>query len=327
MRAAVLADFFNEIGRKADLSTVAPAESEYRSWTIDGRRWKNYRPRADDIVIATYPKCGTTWMQRIVSLLVFQTTEPKPIMEISAWLDRRFGEPIEVVLAGIEAQQHRRFLKAHLPQDGLPFYDEIKYIHVARDGRDACMSFHNHQTNFAPQVLERLNKIGMEDEAIGVPFPALPTDPAEFFHQWIVRDGFPTMSFFHFERTWWDAREYPNVLLVHYNDLKADIAGEMRRISDFLSLSVPSILWPELVAAAGFEAMQRDGERLMGKVAKVFKGGSQRFFFKGMNERWRGVVSEQDLALYEARAEAAFTPECARWVSQGRLAAGDPRLM
>jgi aryl sulfotransferase len=72
---------------------VEPARREYRSWTIDSRRWKYYRPRPDDIIIATYPKCGTTWTQQIVSLLVFQTPEPKPVMQISAWIDRRFGEP------------------------------------------------------------------------------------------------------------------------------------------------------------------------------------------------------------------------------------------
>lgn len=33
----------------------------------------------------------------------------------------------------IEAQTHRRFLKSHLPMDALPIYDEVRYIHVARD--------------------------------------------------------------------------------------------------------------------------------------------------------------------------------------------------
>jgi len=70
--------------------------------------------------------------------------------------------------------------------------------------------------------------------------------------------------------------------------------------------------------------MRRDGDALMSSVASIFKEGSQAFFFKGTNERWRGVVAQADLALYEAKAQELLRPECARWVSQGRLATDDP---
>lgn len=313
---------------------VQPPHREYRTWINDSRRWQHYRPRPDDIIIATYPKCGTTWMQRIVSLLVFQTAEPKPIVQVSAWIDRRFPQPIEAVIAQIEAQKHRRFLKSHLPLDGLPFYDAVKYIHVARDGRDVCMSFHNHVTGFIDPMLDQLNKAGLEDEAVGRSYPKISADPGGFFHQWISQgevpghdDGSPGMSFFHFERTWWEARDRPNVLLVHYNDLKADLSGEMQRIAEFLEISVAPTLWPELVDAASFEAMRRDGETLMSSVASSITDGSRRFFFKGTNERWRGVLAEADLALYAAKAEKKLSPACARWVAQGRIQAGEPRPM
>ncbi len=170
---------------------INPAEREYRTWIFDSRRWDHYRPRADDIVIATYPKCGTTWMQRIIGLLVFQTPEPKPVMQISAWIDRRFGEPIEAVAAQIEEQEHRRFLKSHLPLDGLPLYDDVKYIHVARDGRDACVSYHNHVLGFTEQGLQQFDKIGMEDETIGRPYPRPDADPGHFFHRWITTGEVP----------------------------------------------------------------------------------------------------------------------------------------
>jgi aryl sulfotransferase len=314
------------------VTLIEPARREYRTWILDSRRWHRYRPRADDIVIATYPKCGTTWMQRIVALLIFQTPEPRPVMDISAWIDRRFPEPVDTVLARIQAQPHRRFLKSHLPLDGLPIYDKVKYIHVARDGRDACMSFHNHATAFTPQTLDRLNSAGLADEAVGRPYPAAPADPAEFFHRWITRgevpgheDGSPTVSFFHFERSWWAARRRPNVLLVHFNDLKADLCGEMRRVAAFLGIAVAAERWPALAAAAGFEAMRRDGQVLMSGVANMFEGGSRRFFNKGTNERWRGVVHQDDLALYKAKSEALLSPANAAWVSRGRRSAGDPR--
>ncbi len=311
---------------------VQPAQRVYRTWIVDSRRWEHYRPRPTDIVIATYPKCGTTWMQRIVGLLVFQTPEPRPIMQISAWIDRRFPEPVGALAARIEAQDHRRFLKSHLPADGLPFYAEVKYVHVARDGRDVCMSFHNHASSYTAPMLEALDKSGLEDQAIGRPYPRVSVDPAEFFHHWLTEgvvpgheDGSPGMPFFHFERTWWDARHRPNVLLVHYNDLKTDLLGEMRRIADFLQIEVAADLWPQFVEAAGFEAMRRDGETLMGSVAASFQG-SDRFFHKGTNERWRYLFREEDLALYDAKVKANLSPACARWVASGQLSTGDPRL-
>jgi aryl sulfotransferase len=96
-------------------------------------------------------------------------------------------------------------------------------------------------------------------------------------------------------------------------------------VSDFLDISVAPDLWPDLVAAAGFEAMRRDGDALMGSVATSFEGGGGRFFHKGVNGRWRGVFRDEDLALYDAKIEAMLSTSCAPWIGSGRRAAGDPR--
>src|SRR5215467_14216172 len=125
----------------------APARIVH-SRVYDSRVWERWRPRSDDIIIATYAKCGTTWMQRIVCMLVFQSAEAKPLHEVSPWFEMRPGPPLEKRFADAEAQTHRRFLKTHLPHDALPIHDGVKFIHVARDGRDAALSFHNHLFNF-----------------------------------------------------------------------------------------------------------------------------------------------------------------------------------
>lgn len=148
----------------------------YKTWVNDSTRWAHYQPRAGDIVIATYPKCGTTWMQRIVSLLVFQSPEPCPIIELSPWIDCRFKDSVEEMQATIEAQQHRRFLKSHVPFDGVPYYEQVRYLHVARDGRDACMSFFNHWTAYTPLAYEVLDRGAPE---LG-PIPRAPADPRVF---------------------------------------------------------------------------------------------------------------------------------------------------
>lgn len=302
---------------------------KYRTWTTDGARWQRYRPREGDVVIATYPKCGTTWMQRIVDLLIFQTPEPRPIFEISAWIDMGFGPPIDAVIERIEAQRHRRFFKSHLPFDGLPQYDEVRYVHVARDGRDACMSFFNHCAAYTPLMYELLDAASDE---MGGPAPRCPDDVRTFWREWLtkgihpgVSDGFPGPSFFDFEGTYWRERRRSNLLLVHYNDLKADLASEMRRIADFLSIEVDPDVWPALVRAATFEDMKRQGSSLIPQTSFVFEGGSDRFLFKGSNGRWRDEIPPEDVALYDELAARRFSPGLARWIEGGRKEAGDPR--
>ena len=301
---------------------VQPPSRVYRTWGIDSRRWADYAPRRDDVVIATYPKCGTTWMQRIVGLLVFQDPAPARIMDVSPWIDCRFVEPVEAALARIEAQQHRRFLKTHLPADGLPLFDRVRYIHVARDGRDSCLSYHNQISSYTAWMEARLDEIGAED-GIG-PYPRAPAHPADFFHRWLTQgvspdsDGRPLISYFHFERTWWNLRGHPNVLTMHYADLKADLALCMRHVADFLGIEVPPPrLWSDLVEAAGFEAMRRDGDILLGETGRAFRGGGATFFHRGENGRWRGLLDPADLALYEAKL-ADLPPDCGHWLESGR---------
>jgi aryl sulfotransferase len=298
-----------------------------RTWHMDSRLWDAYRPRPGDVVIATYPKCGTTWMQRIVSLLVFQSPEPKP-MSLSPWIDERFINIPTETQARIEAQTHRRYLKSHLPFDALPHYAQVKYIHVARDGLDAMMSWHNHQVKY--KRLDLLDRAGFADESVARPYPRPAESPCNFFRDWMGLNGEGRVSdvsaaaFFDTERTYWAARGEPNVLMVHYSDLTADLNGEMRRIAKFLDIDMPPALWPSLVHAATFEQMRRDGDALMPHAKAAWAGGAADFIYAGKNERWREALTDEDVAAYRARAEHEMSPALNRWLREGRRGAGDP---
>ena len=237
-----------------------------RSRIMDNARWQAYRPRPDDIIIGTYSKCGTTWVQRIVSMLVFRSAAPRPILEDSPWLDLRTRD-LTASVENIEAQTHRRYLKTHLPFDALPVYEGVKYIHIGRDGRDAAMSFHNHLANFSHDAIRRNNEVSQADEKFGDDWLPISESAAEFFSNWVADGGGALgdegASFFSVESSYWAARNESRMLLVHYNDLKADRDGEIRRIADFLDIDIPATLWPEIVAAAGFDAMKAQGEMLL----------------------------------------------------------------
>jgi aryl sulfotransferase len=315
------------------MQLVRAAITERRSWTTDSRRWAHYKPRPNDIVIGTSAKCGTTWMQQIVSLLVFQSPEPRDIQTESPWIDMRV-RPIEEVTERIEQQTHRRFLKSHLEFDALPIYDSIRYIHVARDGRDAFVSWYNHSRHYTPLAYEAQSNAGLADETIGKPMP-LPGESIRAFFQVWMTDGpearlandFPAQRYFEIEKSYWAERRRPNLLMVHYNDLLADLDGEMRRIANFLGIDVPEAAWPELVRAAGFGYMREHGATLLPRAAAAWDHGANRFLHEGTNGRWRDVLAPEDVALYQARVRRDLSPHLAQWLELGSGATGSPRTL
>src|SRR5262245_42224747 len=111
----------------------------YLSFVHDSARWDGFELRAGDILLSTPPKCGTTWMQMICSLLIFQDPEREQALStVSPWLDMTVKKR-EVVWALLEAQTHRRFIKTHTPLDGLPSDDRVTYVCVGRDPRDVAV--------------------------------------------------------------------------------------------------------------------------------------------------------------------------------------------
>ena len=302
----------------------------YRCHHLDSTRWDEVVPRPDDVIIATSLKAGTTWTQRIVSLLVFQTVElPKTLHWVSPWPDCRFIIGRADMKEVVEGLTHRRFLKTHLPLDALPYWKSAKYIYVGRDTRDVFMSTWNHVRAYTPFARELLN--GGENPP-QEPFLDTPEDIREFWRLWMTRgayplesDGYPYWSHHRHARTYWDFRHLPNLLHVHYNDLKADLPGEMRRIARFLDIDVAEAKWATLVDAATFAGMKRDTAFLGDEMGMIFEGGADRFLYKGTNDRWRDVLTADDLALYEAVAARTLTPELKRWLEGGAASGVVPK--
>jgi aryl sulfotransferase len=290
-----------------DVSTLTP----YRSVISDNRRWQRFEPRPGDIYVCTPPKCGTTWTQTIVHSLMWPDGGgPLPVMTVGPWLEAEFN-PLDETLARLAAQTHRRQIKTHTPADGIPWFDDAKYLFVARDGRDAFMSWCNHRENMKRDMVGALNARAVAD---GIPpMPQWDGDVHGFFSHWIAE-----ASTLRHVRTFWERRAAPNLLLVHYNDLKADLAGEMRRIADFLGIRVPAASWPGAVERCGFEAMQARGDEI--GTFHLFEGGSRSFLFKGSNGRWRDVLTPDELARYAKRVAEILPADAAAWLEHGKEA-------
>src|SRR5689334_15858718 len=115
---------------------------ELHNHHFDSTIWNDFKFRDDDIVVSTYGKSGTTWMQQILGQMLHGPDPELAVAEMSPWLDLRVP-PKAVKLPMVEAQQHRRFLKTHLPVDALVYSPKAKYIYIGRDARDVVWSFHN----------------------------------------------------------------------------------------------------------------------------------------------------------------------------------------
>jgi aryl sulfotransferase len=288
-----------------DVSTLR----SYRNAFFDNRRWARFEPRPGDIFVCAPPKCGTTWMQTIVAEMLWPDGDaPRPIMQHAPWLEGEFA-PLDRVLARLAAQKHRRTVKTHTPADGIPLLDDAKYVFVARDGRDAFMSLCNQDAHMKAAMVEGLTAPALADSER--PMRGWSGDVQGFFAHW-TEEG----AFLDHVATFWQRRDLPNLLLVHYNDLKADLDGEMRRIAGFLDIRVPEAQWPAVVERCTFESMKARPEEI--GVFEFFEGGVDSFLYKGSNGRWRGVLSPAKLARYEQRVAKVLPPDAARWLEQGR---------
>lgn len=274
----------------------------YKGPITDTTRWKNFKPRPDDIFICTPPKCGTTWTQAICAMMVFGTPDhgEQPGV-ISPWIDANFA-PIEDYLAQVDAQEHRRFIKTHTPLDGIPFFPECQYLVVCRDPRDMYFSMQNHAANMAD-----------EDLAGAV--------ASHSFDDWVdgrlAPDNFDVQTVetaTHFLKTYWDYRDLPNVHLFHYYDMKQDLRGHLAKTAAILGVELDDAMLDAMTEAATFENMQAKGDQYApGSGTGLWKKDAA-FFATGKNSQWKDKLSDAQLAKFDARIRELLDDEQRAWL-------------
>jgi len=289
---------------------------EIHNHHMDSTIWNDFRFRDDDIVIATYGKSGTTWVQQIVGQLIFDGEPDVEVAQMSPWLDLRIP-PKQEKLPAVEAQAHRRFIKTHLPVDALVYSPRAKYIYIGRDGRDVVWSLHNHFRNANETFYALLNDT---PGRVGPPVERPTADVRRYFLEWLENDGRPQWSFWENVRSWWEIRALPNLLSLHFAELKADLPGSIQRIADFLDIPVHPGAWPAILEHCSFAWMKRHGAKAVPMGGALWDGGAQTFVHRGTNGRWRDVLTAEDNRRYEAIARAKLGPDCAHWLATGEMA-------
>lgn len=243
-----------------------------------------FRPAEGDVFVASYPKCGTTWLQYIVYLLVRQRG-----LGADESLTTAFPH-LEEVGAGAAAEQPRpRLIKTHLTFEATPFSPDARYLVIARNPFDCAVSFYHHTRGF-PRHYD------FADGTFG-----------DFF-DCFVRGEVDFGDYFDHLLSWYSAVSRSNVMLLTYEALRADTAAMIPRIADFIgaaSCASPDdterLRW--ILDETNVTAMRRDPQRWSSRRPDWATG----FVRKGVVGDWRSEFDREQARALLAEFDRRLT--------------------
>lgn len=201
-----------------------------------------FRPAAGDVFVVSYPKCGTTWLQYIVYLLIRQK-------------DLVAGDDLTAVFPHLEevgadtaaAQPSPRLLKTHLPFEMTPFCDAARYLVIARNPFDCVVSFYHHTRGFPRHY----------DFAAG--------SFADFLACFLSGEV-DFGSYFGHLLSWYRQRDCENVMFLTYEDLHGQTAATVGAIAGFLGEPANRVLsdsaaLQHVLDESGIASMRRNQQR------------------------------------------------------------------
>jgi len=165
-------------------------------------------PRPSDVIIASYAKCGTTWLQQMAhSLRTGGDLDFDDISRVVPWIET--AADLGIDLDAPQRAEPRAF-KSHLAYDRVPA--PARYIVSVRDPRDALVSAYRFFEGwfFDPGSID-----------------------IETFGRMRFVEG---RTYYRHLTSWWPHRHDDNVLLLAYEHMKDDDQGTMRRVAEFIGV-------------------------------------------------------------------------------------------
>ena len=284
--------------------------------------WNGFRSQggfvSGDIIVADPFKAGTTWTQRILQQILDNGQERgRGLSDTSPWLDSSWGDHAKM-LAGLKAQAdrgERRVMKSHLPADALPIASRARYLFIGRNGKDLGISLHNYLKNFSAETMETINRIHAEWSHDSTRL-SIPPVMQEFFDRWVATDGYGCCDLFDIVRSWWGFRSKPNILLVHYQQLKDDLRGQIVRLAKFIGVDPAALKLDAIVEHCAFGYMRDRAEQLV-PFGGTHMGDPKAFFHKGPERDFHTELTLQQIERFDRKALEKLGSAGARWLETG----------
>lgn len=196
-----------------------------------------FKPRPSDVLISPYAKCGTTWLQHIVhGLRTRGNLDFEEITSVTPWI-----EIANTMDWDLEAPQlaNPRVYKSHLSWHKIP--KGGRYICCFRNPADAFISFYHFFEGFFFEP----GSLSLEEV---------------FYWRW-PRDSLADQGYWYHLSSWWEQRNNKDVLLLCYEDMKADLAGTIKSLAQFINIDLDDELFQIVLKQSSREFMLSHKEK------------------------------------------------------------------
>ena len=130
-------------------------------------------------------------------------------------------------------------------------------------------------------------------------------------------DGYPFWSHLQGVQSWWNYRHLPNILFMNYADMKKDIKASIEKIANFLNIEVTSDRINDVEKKISIKAMREAAETYVPDAGASWQGGAKTFINRGINGRWKDILSQDELMLYDLACDKILSPDCRDWLENG----------
>src|SRR5687768_6311878 len=233
--------------------------------------------REDDIWIVTYPKSGTTVMQMILYQL---TTNGhmgfRHINDVCPWVRN-------AAIRGLHPPDlpNPRVLKSH---DKYHFFDKWtkgRFVYVIRDGMDVAVSHFHQLKNYNDPTLQF----------------------AEVFEKSFSK--IKGNSWYAFNRDWLLNSKGRQVLYIKYEDINEYKRNVIRRLVDFLGLSVTDEIIERAIQRSSFEFMKEHEDKF--GIEKVEdRRVYDQFIRKGVSGQGVDYLDQEQKSIYKKLYEKSL---------------------